>query len=87
MLFAAGEGAEDHGQRDVGLGPQQLPQRTELTPMEPDVLGLLRRQGRPPAPDRDGMDRAIGDRPAQRALAGANGLCQLRQRESHETPG
>ena len=55
--------------------------------MKPDVLGLLRRQGRPPAPDRDGADRAIGNRPAQRALAGTDGLCQLCQGETHGATG
>ena len=29
VLFTASEGAEDHGQRDVWLGPQYPPQRTE----------------------------------------------------------
>ena len=85
MLFTAGEGTKDDGQRDVGLGPQQPPQHAEIAPMEPDVLGLLGRKRRPPAPDRDGMDRAIGDRAAQGALTGADGLSELCQRRVPRT--
>ncbi len=44
LLLATGKGPEDHRQPDIGLGAQELPQRAELAPMEPDVLGLLGRE-------------------------------------------